>query len=95
MQHGDQYPEDDQELALLEQVSLAGLPDDVGDAAHGLVHRQGLGLLVLDPAEDGANGAHHDAEIHQPQAAHASQTIKFDLRQVRNMNIRLAGVSAS
>ena len=30
---GDQHPEDGEELALLEQVGLAGLPDDVGDVA--------------------------------------------------------------
>ena len=53
--HGDQAPKSDEELALLRQVRLAGLPDDEGDPAHGLMHRKSLGLQVLPPAEKHAD----------------------------------------
>ena len=62
MQARDQHPEDGEELALGEQVGLAGFPDHVGDLGHALVHRQGLGLHVLHQAEHGADGADDDAE---------------------------------
>ena len=40
----DEDLQDQQELALLDQVRLAGLVDQLGDLAHRRVHRQGLQL---------------------------------------------------
>ena len=45
---GDQYPEDDEEFALLAQIGLAGFPDDIGDIQHGLMCRHVLRLVCLD-----------------------------------------------
>ena len=49
---GDEDPEDDEELALLGEIGLTGLPDDVGDIKHGLVGRQILRLFVLNHGEN-------------------------------------------
>ena len=91
---GDQQPEDGEELALGEQVGLAGLPDGVGDLGHALVHRQGLGLLVLDQAEHRPDQADHKPQIHQRDAADAAQAAEIHRRQVRNYDVRFAGVNA-
>ena len=76
---GDQHPEDGQELALREQVGLAGFPNGVGNLGHALMHRQGLGLLVLHNAEQGADGADDDAQHHQGVAADAAQAVELHL----------------
>ncbi|MFN9956847.1 MAG: hypothetical protein ACK55I_27415, partial [bacterium] len=61
--HGrrDQEPQEGQELALLAEVALAGLPDDVGDVAHRRVDRQRVDLPVLDEAEERADDRDHQA----------------------------------
>ena len=43
------------------------------------MHRQGFGLLVLHQAENRADGANDDAQIHQRGAADAAQPVKFHL----------------
>ena len=52
---GDQHPEDGEEFALGEQIGFAGFPDDVRNLGHALMHRQRLGLKVLQQAEDRAD----------------------------------------
>ena len=58
------------------------------------MHRQGLGLEVLHQAEDRAEEANPDADIHQRGAADAAQPVKLDPAQVGNVNIRLPRESA-
>jgi len=91
----DQHPEDGEKLALGEQVGLAGFPDHVGDAGHGGVHLQGLGLGVLHQAEDGADGAHQNAEVHQVDAAHPAETVKMNVGEVGDLDVSLAGEGGS
>ena len=54
---------------------------------------QRLGLLVLHQAEDCAQGADHDAEIHERHAGNSAQTLELHLRQVGDIDIRFARVS--
>ena len=58
------------------------------------MHRQRLGLLVLDQAEDRADGADHDAQIHQRHAADAAQAVELHLSQVGNFDVRFTGLRA-
>ena len=53
----DEHPERGEEFPLLEQIRLAGFPDDVGDLAHGPVDRQRAGLGVFQKSERRADGA--------------------------------------
>ena len=49
------------------------------------------GLLVLHQAEKCAHGADEDSEVHERQPADAAQAVEFDLREVGNLDVRLAG----
>ena len=51
---GDEDLEDGDELALRDQVGLAGLVNQLGDLAHRAVHRQVLQLVEDDQAEEDA-----------------------------------------
>ena len=68
----NEYPESDEELALLENVSLAGFPDGVGNGQHLAVCRQVLGLDVLYVAEDHADDAHQEPEVENGHPADCS-----------------------
>jgi hypothetical protein len=63
----DEDLEHREQLALLEQVGLAGLVDGVRDIEHGLVGRHGLDLVEHHQAEQHAEDAHPDA--HEQQVA--------------------------
>ena len=49
---GDEDPQDREVLALLPHVTLAGLPDNVGDIEHGLVRGKCDRLLVLHESKE-------------------------------------------
>ncbi len=92
---GDERPQDHQEAALLLEVGLAGLVDELGDLAHGLVHRQALELDVAGQAEREAAEADHEADEQQPAAVdHAAD--ERGGAQVGQVDVRLtaAGVPA-
>ena len=63
-----------------EEVGFAGFPNRFRNVGHGLMDRQGLGLEVLHQAEDRADDANHDAQIHQRGAADAAQPVKLERR---------------
>ena len=54
------------------------------------MHRERFGLHVLDEAENRADRANHDADIHQSRAADIAHPRKADSGQIRNMKVRLA-----
>ena len=83
----DEQLEDRQELALLQQVGLAGLVDQLGDLAHRAVHRQGLQLLVDHQAEDQAEQADAEPEHEQRPAVDAHE---LGLAEVGQDQARLA-----
>jgi hypothetical protein len=58
----DEGPEDDEELALLDEVGLAGLVDQLGDLAHRLVDRHLPDLGVRDEPEEEPERADREAE---------------------------------
>ena len=47
----DEDPEQQQELALRDQVGLAGFPNQLGNLSHGAVHRQVLQAAINDHSE--------------------------------------------
>ena len=51
MAHGDEDEQHQQELALLDEVGLAGLEDDLGDVEHRLVRRQLVDLVAQVEAD--------------------------------------------
>src|ERR1035437_8011470 len=59
------------------------------------MHGQGLGLLVLNQAESGADQADQNPQIHQVDAADPAQAVKMNRRQIRDYDVRFAGVNAS
>ena len=76
---------------MREQVGFAGFPNHVGHLGHAVMHGQGLGLLVLDQTEQGANAAKGDADQHQGGAADAAQPGEFHRVQRWNFDVRLTG----
>ena len=76
---GDEDPEQDQELALLQQVGLAGLPDELGDLPHRAVDRQIAQSEEDDETEDQAERA--DDESVGKQVA-AGDAVELDRVQV-------------
>ena len=58
------------------------------------MHRQGLRLLVLHQAEDGPDEADQNPQIHQRDAADAAQAVEMHRRQIRDYDVRFAGINA-
>ena len=58
------------------------------------MHRQGLGLKVLHQAEDRADEADHQAQVHQRGAVHAAQPVKLHLGQIGNVDVGFTGKNA-
>ena len=69
------------ELALGDQVLLAGLEDELGDLEHRLVHRQRLELHVLHEAEGQPEHRDDDAAHQQRAAVDAHEQLGIELRQ--------------
>ena len=63
--YGDEEPQKDEEFALREEVGLAGLVDQLGNVAHGLVYGHAFEAAVDGQAEDQAEDAEDDAEEKQ------------------------------
>ena len=55
------------------------------------MHGQRLGLLVLHQAEQGADAAEQDADVHQGGTADAAQPGEFHRVQRWNFDVRLTG----
>ena len=83
----DEDPQDQEELALRDQVRLAGLVDQLRDLAHRLVHRQVLELREDHQAEREAEDAHEQAPLEQRAAGHAAEA---DLGEIRDLEVGLA-----
>ena len=78
----NQNPKPYKELALLKEITLACLPNDVGDRKHGFMRRQGLGLLVLQQAENAGCNTDEEPEVENPYARNScSKNVKLNLCQ--------------
>ena len=85
----DEHLEDQEELALLQEVGLAGLVDQLRDLGHRLVDRQPPDLVVDEVAEEQA--AHRDQQA-QHQQRPAVDAHELRLGQVRQHETGLAAV---
>ena len=75
----DEGLEDQDELALGDEIGLARLVDELGDLAHRLVHGQGLELPVDDEAEGQAEEADHQAPREEQPSAHAAEAGRAEI----------------
>jgi hypothetical protein len=92
--HGaDEDAELHDELALLEQVRLAGLPDDLGNVGHRLMHGQILDLIERHHAEHDAERGDDQTVREQGRAAHPEHLHGTEVRQhqARFTTVRLRG----
>src|SRR5579884_650023 len=80
--HRNEYPKQEQKLALGDEISLAGFPDQLGHFLHGLVNRQALESAVNDQAEDESEDAKQNAEHQQPVAI---ETQELNLGEIREL----------
>ena len=80
-----------QEYALLDEVGLAGLKDDVGDVEHRLVG--GVFADLVEQIEADAQGAGDDAGAVEQDlpGAGAAELVVGAVAQVRNGQVRFAG----
>src|SRR5213078_3483699 len=69
----DKEPQKKQEATLGEQVRLAGLVDQLGDLAHGAMHRKVAQLRVLRESEQQSQRADHQSPKQQPPASHPEE----------------------
>ena len=77
----DEGFEDEDELALGEEVRLAGLPDQLRHLEHGPVYRQPLELPVDAQAEDEAESADDQACVEQLAAGHPEEMDRVEVGQ--------------
>ena len=85
--HGDEALQEQEELALGDEIGFAGFVDQLGDLAHGAVHGQVLQPLIDGQAEEQAENTKQDAEEQELMAVDAK---KGHLREVRQLEIGLA-----
>ncbi len=78
----DEDLEDEQELALLDQVGLARLVDEVGDVGHRLVNRQVLDGVVGPGAEQQPEDADDQAGEQDLVAGHAEEVTGVQVGQL-------------
>jgi hypothetical protein len=88
---GNQHPERHEKLALLAEVGLARLPNDIRYIGHPLVHWQRLGLLVLHQAKCRSQQADEQAQV---EDGHARNAAEVNLAQRRNLDIRFSSEQA-
>ena len=79
--------ENEQELALLNQVGLARLVNQLGDVGHRAMHRQALHVRVRPGAEQQAEHADHEA---RQQNLVPGQAEEVALIQVGQVDVHLA-----
>ena len=65
---GDEDPQQQNEFALRDEIGFAGFVDELGDFAHGAMHRQVLQAHVDDHAEAESEDAEQDADQKQTMA---------------------------
>ncbi len=80
-------PEEQEELTLVDQIGLAGLPNQLRHFQHGLMRGHFLQMEVNDQAEDHSQNAKCGAPQEQLVAIHAK---KLHLRQIRQLQIGFA-----
>jgi hypothetical protein len=85
----DEEPENHQELALLQEIGLAGLVDELGDLEHRPVNGHVLELAIDEQPEQHAEGADEDADHQQLIARDA---LERDRREVRKAKIGFPAV---
>ncbi len=87
---GDERPEEQQELALLDDVGLASFPDQLRHLCHRVVDGQVLQAAVGDQAKEQSEDAKQNADGQQPVAGDAQE---LDLGKVRKLQIGFAAGS--
>ena len=78
----DEDLENQQELALLHQIGLAGLVDQLGDLGHRAVHRQALDAGIRPGAEEQAQHADDQPRQQDLMAGHAEEIALIEIGQV-------------
>ncbi len=86
----DERPQDHQELALGDQVGLAGFVDQVGDVAHGAMDRHLLELEANRQPKEQSKGAEDEADGEQLVPVHPE---KADRREIRELQAGFAARS--
>jgi hypothetical protein len=86
----DEDLEDQQEPALRQKVGLAGFVDQLGDLAHGFVHRQIAQVHVHGDAENETERA--DGQADQQQRGSAIGTHEGGLVEVGELEARFAAI---
>src|SRR5262249_33055121 len=71
-----------EELALLDEVSLAGLVDQLGDLRHRPVNRQLAHAEVGPEAEEEAGRAHHEATQEELVPGEAEEAALLEAREL-------------
>ena len=79
---GDEGPEEEDEFALGDEISFAGLVNKFGDFAHGAMHREILEAHIDNHAEAESENAEQNAD-HQQSMAVDGAIKKADLGKVR------------
>jgi hypothetical protein len=77
----DEGPEEGEELALGDEVGLAGLVDELGDLEHRPVHRQLLEMRRDEEAEDQAGEGDRDSDQQEVAALHAQEGDRSEIGQ--------------
>src|SRR5207247_5691593 len=80
----DEDLEDQEELALLEQIGLTGLVDQLRDLEHRRMHGQGLQSAVDDQTEEQTERADNEPECEQLMSVDAEEV---DRRQIRDLEV--------
>ena len=91
-QHGEigedddrnERPQQEQELALVEQIGLAGLPDQLRNLEHRSMRGQAFQVNVHEEAENHAQNTGQRPEHEQAVAVHAEEV---NLSQIRKLQI--------
>src|SRR5207302_8162842 len=89
----DEGLEDEDELALGDQVRLASLVDQLAHLEHRAVDGKRLELPVDDEPEDSAQGAHDEPELEEQPSAHPQElhAIEIGKDQARLVGMRGGG----
>jgi hypothetical protein len=88
---GDQHEQHQQEFALLDEIRLAGLEDDLGDVEHRLVRRLLVDLVELIEADAERPRDHQSTDCQEVPGADAAQAGEMTLVQVGDGQVGFAG----
>src|SRR6185312_1073357 len=84
--NGDEHPECGKKFPLLEQISFARFPNDVGNVAHRAMNRQSARANIFPNAKRRADQTDEQAEIQNHEAGNAAVK-KRNVLQRWQMNI--------